>query len=307
MARRYASPSRFCFAAGAGLLAALCLGGAPARAQAAALDLSNLDVSSLLSDPTQLISLLPQLGLSEACQTDVITMGANCLPELQLLPQLLQDPKVTGLIAQYSGVNVTAGESPDDLAAAASSANLTGMPVLSDDEIQSIIDEVLPIAQGLFPDGKISDACCSQLSPVVSDNCLCSKTTMDLVYSFTSSSDPPITDLNPYLKFVDEVMGKVSARRARSGRARGTDGAARAARLRRPQGPRRVPEPGLPGQAPPLLVSAGGGGGGRETWIAAIDAAPAEPSCTTFLCCGALLLFLPPPALEVAQENCSRP
>jgi len=259
---RSRSSSRFCFAAGAGLLAALCLGGAPARAQ---LDLSNLDVSSLLSDPTQLISLLPQLGLSEACQTDVITMGANCLPELQLLPQLLQDPKVTGLIAQYAGVNVTAGESPSDLASAAESANLTGMPVLSDDEIQSIIDEVLPIAQGLFPDGKISDACCSQLSPVVSDNCLCSKTTMDLVYSFTSSSDPPITDLNPYLKFVDEVMGKVSARRRRRGRARGTDGAARAARLRRPQGPRRVPEPGLPGQAPPLLVSAGGGGGGRDT------------------------------------------
>merc|ERR1719337_287704 len=53
-----------------------------AAAQAVSVDdiAAQIDFSTLASDPMQAITLLPMLGFSQQCQSDVIGAGANCLP-----------------------------------------------------------------------------------------------------------------------------------------------------------------------------------------------------------------------------------
>ena len=44
---------------------------------------------------------------------------------------------------------------------------------------------------------------------MVDHSCMCTKTAMELVYNLMSTSEPPVTDLNPYMKFVTQVMDKL--------------------------------------------------------------------------------------------------
>merc|ERR1719281_7013 len=158
-------------------VAALAVGGARAQdavAQAVSVDdlAAQIDFSTLASNPMQAISLLPMLGFSEQCQSDVIGAGANVTADIQ------------------------------------------AMPVLTDDQIQEIIDVVLPkvrdtlMTKDADGNGILSPMCCMMLTPLVTDNCMCTETAMNLVYSMLSTSEP-VTDLNPYMKFVTSVMDQL--------------------------------------------------------------------------------------------------
>ena len=91
--------------------------------------------------------------------------------------------------------------------------------VLPQNQIQEIINQLLPqykkLRYGRFgrqvedaprlthsvrspasPEGKISDRCCTSLKPVVSLQCLCTRTFATYLYTFLRT---PGNDLNPYL------------------------------------------------------------------------------------------------------------
>ena len=198
-------------------VAALAVGGARAQdavAQAVSVDdlAAQIDFSTLASDPMQAIALLPMLGFSEQCQSDVIGAGANCLPDLMGLQKLMGDEELAALFEKYTGVDPA---SIDASNGANVTADIQAMPVLTDDQIQEIIDVVLPKARDTLMtkdadgNGILSPMCCMMLTPLVTDNCMCTETAMGLVYSMLSKSDPPVTDLNPYMKFVKGVMDQL--------------------------------------------------------------------------------------------------
>jgi len=185
-----------------------------AAAQAVSVDdiAAQIDFSTLASDPMQAITLLPMLGFSQQCQSDVIGAGANCLPDLMGLQALMGDEELTALFEKYMGVDPSTIDASN---AANVTAQAAAMPVLTDEQIQEIIDVVLPKARATLMtkdadgNGILSPMCCMMLTPLVTDNCMCTETAMNLVYSMLSKSDPPVTDLNPYMKFVKSVMDKL--------------------------------------------------------------------------------------------------
>merc|ERR1712159_639400 len=68
-------------------------------------------------------------------------------------------------------------------------AEIAAMPVLTDEQIQEIIDVVLPKARATLMtkdadgNGILSPMCCMMLTPLVTDNCMCTEPAMNLVKS----------------------------------------------------------------------------------------------------------------------------
>jgi len=200
----------------------------------AALDalLAQVDFPTLSTDPSQLIALLPQLGLSQACQGAVIGAGATCLPDIQSVATgLIQDPTVGTLIASYTnspdaearlqpGPPGGGGGSNSSAPGGDGAATPSPLPALPDSAIESLIDQILPKVRELLPAkdpegaGMVSRACCEALAPVVTNACLCSRRTMELVYALLSQDGPQVTDLNPFLKFFVQVMDRLECRAA---------------------------------------------------------------------------------------------
>ena len=68
--------------------------------------------------------------------------------------------------------------------------------VLPQDQIEEIINQLLPQYKKLSPEGKISDRCCNSLKPLVSLSCFCTRTFATYLYTFLRT---PNNDLNPFL------------------------------------------------------------------------------------------------------------
>ena len=144
------------------------------------------------------------------CQNEIITASVSCLAEIQFLPMLLIDPKVAQVILDYLPANSTVNrteiaENPSDafeLLLQNTFENGVGPNAdsftLTNDQIQEIINELLPQYKKLSPEGKISDRCCASIKPVVSSQCFCTQTFANYLYLFLRT---PNNDLNPYLPF----------------------------------------------------------------------------------------------------------
>jgi hypothetical protein len=178
---------------------------------------SQVDFSTLASDPTQLLTLLPQMGFSAACQQGVIGAGATCMADFQAVGALFSNPDIQAKISKITGVDVSG------VASAAAGGNVTesdvteqldAAPTLSEDQISELVDALLPEAQKALPtkdadgNGMISAQCCTQMGPLVTENCMCTETAMTIIYDGLKSRG--ITDLNPYGKLIAGVMDKLS-------------------------------------------------------------------------------------------------
>ena len=65
--------------------------------------LAQVDFPTLATDPSQLIALLPEIGLSFECQGAVIGIGTTCLPLIQTVATgLLQNPTIANLVNSYT-------------------------------------------------------------------------------------------------------------------------------------------------------------------------------------------------------------
>jgi len=172
--------------------------------------LPGFTVNTVLGNPSSIAGLLPTLGFSTRCQNEFFTAAVSCLAEIQFLPMLFIDPKVGQVILDYLPANSTLNrteiaERPSDafdlllgnVAAEAVGPNAASF-TLTNDEIQAIINELLPQYKKLSPEGKISDRCCASIKPVVSSQCFCTQTFADYLYLFLRT---PNNDLNPYLPF----------------------------------------------------------------------------------------------------------
>ena len=209
MVRRAAKAAACAVAA---LAVAGCARGQDAKAAAVSVDdlMAQVDLSTLASDPMQAITLLPMLGFTQQCQGDIIGAGANCLPDLMGLQNLMGDEELAELFQKYTGIDPKSIDAGTNM-----TAEMEGLPTLTDDQIQEIIDVVLPKVQAnlMTKDadgtGILSPACCMMIQPLVDHSCMCTKTAMELVYNLMSTSEPPVTDLNPYMKFVTQVMDKL--------------------------------------------------------------------------------------------------
>jgi len=192
---------------------------APAAAGGPSLEslASQVDFSTLASDPTQLLTLLPQMGFSAACQQGVIGAGATCMADFQAVGALFSNPDIQAKISKITGVDVSG------VASAAAGGNVTesdvteqldAAPTLSEDQISELVDALLPEAQKALPtkdadgNGMISAQCCTQMEPLVTENCMCTETAMTIIYDGLKSRG--ITDLNPYGKLIAGVMDKLS-------------------------------------------------------------------------------------------------
>ena len=71
--------------------------------------------------------------------------------------------------------------------------------MLPQDQIQEVINQLLPQYKKLSPEGKISDRCCTSLKPLVSEQCFCTRTFATYLYTFLRT---PGNDLNPYLPLI---------------------------------------------------------------------------------------------------------
>merc|ERR1719171_2720164 len=130
---------------------------------------------------------------------------------------LLSDPKVGQIILEYMPANSTLrnmrteiSQNPADafeLLFASQAAEALGPNpepfVLPNDQIQQIIDELLPQYKKLSPEGKVSQRCCAGLKPLVSSQCFCTETFASYLYTFLRT---PNNDLNPYLPFWSQVL-----------------------------------------------------------------------------------------------------
>merc|ERR1712072_599055 len=74
---------------------------------------SQIDFSTLASNPTQVLALLPQMGFSQQCQQNIMGAGAVCLTDFQSLGSLMSDPDVAAEIQKVTGVNVSSAPSHD--------------------------------------------------------------------------------------------------------------------------------------------------------------------------------------------------
>ena len=103
------------------------------------------------------------------CQNEIITASVSCLAEIQFLPMLLIDPKVAQVILDYLPANSTVNrteiaENPSDafeILLQNTLENGVGPNAdsftLTNNQIQEIINELLPQYKKLSPEGKISD------------------------------------------------------------------------------------------------------------------------------------------------------
>ncbi len=176
---------------------------------------SQVDFSTIASDPTQLITLLPQMGFSQECQQAVVVAGTSCMADFQAIGALFSNPDTQAEISKITGVdtaslasaaagNITQSDITEDAAAA---------PTLSEDQISQLVDALLPEAQKALPtkdadgNGMISAQCCTQMAPLVTENCMCTETAMNIIYGGLKSRG--ITDLNPYGKLIAGIMDKL--------------------------------------------------------------------------------------------------
>ena len=131
--------------------------------------LPGFTVNAMLANPFSIVGLLPTVGFSETCQNEIIVAVVSCLAELQFLPMLLSSPKVGQVILEYMPANSTAlnrteiEENPSDafeLLFSRQAAEALGPNpepfVLPNDQIQQIINELLPQYKALSPEGKVS-------------------------------------------------------------------------------------------------------------------------------------------------------
>merc|ERR1719247_2545455 len=104
---------------------------------------SQVDFSTLASDPTQLLTLLPQMGFSAACQQGVIGAGATCMADFQAVGALFSNPDIQAKISKITGVDVSG------VASAAAGGNVTEADVTEQ---------------------------------LVTENCMCTETAMTIIY-----------------------------------------------------------------------------------------------------------------------------
>merc|ERR1711959_779590 len=135
------------------------------------------------------LALLPQMGFSQQCQQNIMGAGAVCLTDFQSLGALMSDPDVAAEIQKVTGVDgASAG-------AAAEGGNVTSsevqeaasaMPTLTEAQISQLADALLPKIQKELPtkdasgQGMISAACCTQMTPLVTDNCMCTEKALNM-------------------------------------------------------------------------------------------------------------------------------
>jgi len=192
---------------------------APAAAGGPSLEslASQVDFSTLASDPTQLLTLLPQMGFSSECQQGVIGAGATCMADFQAVGALFSNPDIQAKISKITGVDVSSVASEaagGNVTESDVTSQLDAAPTLSEDQISELVDALLPEAQKALPtkdadgNGMISAQCCTQMEPLVTENCMCTESAMTIIYDGLKSRG--ITDLNPYGKLIAGVMDKLS-------------------------------------------------------------------------------------------------
>merc|ERR1712078_371230 len=159
-----------------------------------------IDFSTLASNPTQLIAVLPQMGFSQTCQQAVVGAGASCLGDFQAVGTVFSDPDVQAEISKITGIDTAS------LASSAAGGNITesdveeqlaAAPTLTEDQISQLVDALLPLAQKELP---TKDA-------VGTESCMCTETAMKIVYDGLKSRG--ITDLNNYGKLIAGIMDKL--------------------------------------------------------------------------------------------------
>jgi len=175
-----------------------------------------IDFSTLASNPTQLIAVLPQMGFSQTCQQAVVGAGASCLGDFQAVGTVFSDPDVQAEISKITGIDTAS------IASSAAGGNITesdveeqlaAAPTLTEDQISQLVDALLPLAQKELPtkdadgNGMISGQCCTQMEPLVTESCMCTETAMKIVYDGLKSRG--ITDLNNYGKLIAGIMDKL--------------------------------------------------------------------------------------------------
>jgi len=190
--------------------------------------LAQVDFPTLATDPSQLIALLPEIGLSFECQGAVIGIGTTCLPLIQTVATgLLQNPTIANLVNSYTqgmdadtlfeagddGSNVTTADALNAITQGRGAA-MAGGAQLPPEAIEALMNMILPDVQNLLPDkvdgqGVVSESCCQIIRPLVTEACLCSKETMGILYELLSQGGPPVTDINPYLVYAREFMEKL--------------------------------------------------------------------------------------------------
>lgn len=180
-------------------------------------EIPGIDFSTLSSNPQQIIAALPQMGFSQECVSSIMGAGAVCLIDFQALGSLGGNPEFIAAIQKVSGVDVSSAVDSAESGNATEAdimSELSSLPTLSDDQIQELITAVLPMAQKELPskdadgNGIISPACCSQMEPLVTNNCMCTKQAMGYVYQALEPRG--ITDLNTYMPLLSGVMNKLS-------------------------------------------------------------------------------------------------
>ena len=180
-------------------------------------EIPGVDFSTLASNPQQIIAALPQMGFSQECVSSIMGAGAVCLLDFQALGKLGSDPEFTAAIQKVTGVDVTSAVASAESGNATEAdimSELGSLPTLSDDQIQELITAVLPMAQKELPskdadgNGIISPACCTQMEPLVTNNCMCTKQAMGYLYQALEGRG--ITDLNTYTPLLSGVMDKLS-------------------------------------------------------------------------------------------------
>jgi len=151
----------------------------------------NLDMSSMdFSNPAGFAAILPCTGWDSSCQSAVAAAGASCIQEIQTISQWANQ---TGIFAQAEDATGVSAENatdanPDEIANSTASIGAN----VSVDDAQTMITKYLPDikkALGTCCGGKITATCCSAMTPLISQKCLCQEKPVDMLKTFVGQ-DP---------------------------------------------------------------------------------------------------------------------
>lgn len=146
----------------------------------------NLDLSSMdLSNPAGFASILPCTGWDSSCQSAVAAAGASCIQEIQTISQWANTSGVFAQAEEATGVSADNATEANPDAIANSTASIGAS--VSVDDAQAMITKYLPDikkALGTCCGGKITATCCSAMTPLISQKCLCQEKPVEMLKTF---------------------------------------------------------------------------------------------------------------------------
>merc|ERR1711897_63109 len=159
------------------------------------------DINTVLSQGfTALVPVLgcltlPPIELSSVCYNDLLSSGANCYNEMNVMIEFFNE---TGLL----GTVVDAAEGKGE-------GNITEA-IPTQEKFEQMAVDYLPTAQeklkAITGSDQINPVCCQSVSKLIADKCACEKTPMSFLDGMLEKKGLKISD---YIGLAKTVMGKM--------------------------------------------------------------------------------------------------